>query len=111
MAATAAPAMAAPAIHAPPTETTCRTCGRSRPNPTVAGLLNIWTGLGNIYVGQTGKGFLLFLSWLMFTALDAGTFGIFLLIHVFIWAVFILDAVLVAKRMNRGEVVGPWKFF
>lgn len=81
-------------------------------SPVVAGLLCwLWGGAGSLYVGQQTKGIVLCLATLVMFSLDACSFGLFLLVHGPIAIALIVDAVLIAKRLERGEIIDEWKFF
>ena len=70
-------------------------------NPVVAFLLSfLFCGLGQIYNGQVSKGLLLFvLGWLTICG-----FGI-------LWIVSMVDAVMIAKKLQQGQAVGEWEWF
>jgi TM2 domain-containing membrane protein YozV len=89
-------------------------------NPVVAGLLSfLIIGLGQIYNGQVAKGlFLLGLQVVgVFLGLVSGvlTCGISLLVFVpfalFIEIVSIVDAVMIANKLQQGQAVGEWEWF
>ena len=97
----------------------CTTCGsnlRSTQNeersPVIAGLLNwIWTGSGNIYLGQTTKGILFCLITLGMIIFDIITCSFGLVFHIPYMVIMIIDAALLAGRINKGEIIDEWKFF
>jgi hypothetical protein len=78
-------------------------------------------GLGQVYNRQTGKGVVFLLVW--WVAIPLLTLGIlarmaprggFLLgigLGALWWLTGVTDAVLVARRLNRGEAVAPWSCF
>ncbi|MDP2315070.1 MAG: hypothetical protein Q8P41_19375 [Pseudomonadota bacterium] len=71
------------------------------PNPVLAALISaILPGAGQIYAGQTVKGVLL-LVVAFFTCFGGGLFNVLAAV----------DALLIAQRKARGEVVGDWQFF
>ena len=81
-------------------------------NPMLAGLFNwLWGGAGYIYIGQTTKGIAFCIATLVMYGLDIATCGLFLFVHGPIIIGLIVDVLLVAKRLERGESVGEWKFF
>jgi TM2 domain-containing membrane protein YozV len=67
-------------------------------NPTIAGLCSTFLpGLGQVYNGEAGKGFLVFL-------LTIAGLVIFLIPGLIIWIYAIYDAYTVAGKMNTGEI-------
>lgn len=69
-----------------------------------------WTGLGQMYNGQIGKGIVLMILQLVLLTVGALTLlfgiGIILLIAaVVLWAWNLFDAYNTAERINRGEAV------
>jgi len=72
----------------------------------LVGFLNtVMVGAGYIYLGQTGKG-ILFLVLVPVVAVFTIGIGVVLMV---IFAV--IDGILLAKRMNRGESIRKWQFF
>ncbi len=73
-------------------------------NAGLAAVLSfLWTGLGQIYNGQIGKGILFMVAqfvnfWLLFVLIG------FLTVPAF-WIYGMVDAYRTAERINRGEVV------
>ena len=69
-------------------------------NPTVAGLLSIFPGLGQLDNGQLGKGLIFLIGW---------SIGLFLYFvpSLIIWIYGIYDAHKTAKMMNYGDI--PFK--
>lgn len=63
------------------------------------------TGGGQIYNRQYVKGVVLLVITI---ALAFGTCGAFVCIA---WPVLLIDAILIASRLNRGEIVRQWQFF
>lgn len=81
-------------------------------NPFVAGLLNwLWGGAGYFYVGQKNKGIVFAAATLALYTADVLTCGMFLFVHVPVVAALIVDAILVGKRLEKGESVWEWQFF
>ena len=78
-------------------------------------------GLGQVYNRQTGKGVVFLLVW--WVGIPLLTLGIFarilprggillgMAIGALWWLAGVTDAVLVARRLNRGEPVAPWSCF
>ena len=69
------------------------------------------TGLGHIYIGQKTKGIVLLVVWLAFWVIDFVTCGIGFVLHLLIWLVMLIDVIVVAGRLSKGQAVGEWKFF
>ncbi len=62
-------------------------------------------GTGQMYCGQIGKGFVIMLGSIILSVITGG-------IASFVcWILAIVDAGCIARRINNGENVGPWKFF
>ncbi|MDO4583229.1 MAG: hypothetical protein Q4D62_03900 [Planctomycetia bacterium] len=73
---------------------------------TTAALLScLITGLGQIYLGQVGKGFFLFFMAIFVAIATAGVGGIVM------WFIAIIDAHCIAKKINSGQIVGAWEWF
>ncbi len=71
------------------------------PDPWVAGLASLLLpGVGQIYAGQARKGGVLILLAFL-TCMGLGTLNL----------VTAVDAYRVARRRERGEVLGPWTLF
>jgi serine/threonine protein kinase len=67
-------------------------------NPTVAGLLSFFIpGAGQIYNGQIAKGILIFL--------------LLPCLSIIIWIIGIIDAVMIAQKLQRGQSVDKWEWF
>jgi len=78
----------------------------------VAGLLNwLWSGAGNIYLGQKTKGFVFCGITILFVIFDIVTCSLGAFLHVPYMIIMIIDAVLLANRLNKGESISEWKFF
>lgn len=77
-----------------------------------AGLLNwLWAGAGYFVIGQQNKGFVfcgVTLLLVIFAILTCGIGVIFFVPYVI---ALIIDAVLLAQRVNRGETIKEWQFF
>jgi len=69
-------------------------------------------GGGQLMNGQWAKGFL-FVTGVAVLAVLAGTCkdSRFFLISVLLWLAALVDAVMVGRRIARGETVGPWTWF
>lgn len=81
-------------------------------SPVIAGILNwLWSGVGNIYLGQTTKGVVFCVITGCFVIFDIVTCSLGALIHVPYMIVMIIDAVLLANRIGKGESISEWKFF
>ncbi len=99
----------------------CTSCGASlaRPgsgsdqsNVVLAGILNwLWTGAGYFLVGQNVKGAVFCAITLCMVIVDLVTCGLGIIVHIPYAVVFIVDAVLLAQRITRGEKIGEWQFF
>lgn len=83
----------------------------------LAAFLNyFWAGAGNLYLGQKTKGTvffgvtLLIILFLIFYRYAIDT-TILMLIHTLYTLVMIIDAVLLAGRINKGEIIKEWDFF
>mgnify|MGYP000108321578 CR=1 FL=1 len=67
-------------------------------NPTVAGLLSFFIpGAGQIYNGQIAKGLLILL--------------LSPCLSIIIWIIGIIDAVMIAQKLQRGQSVDKWEWF
>ena len=90
---TAAPQAAPPARAQP--------MAASAPSPLIAGILSIFLpGVGQMYAGQTLKGFVL----LVVAFFTVGLCGLLNLVAAF-------DAYKIAQRRTLGEPVSDWQFF
>jgi TM2 domain-containing membrane protein YozV len=73
-------------------------------NPTVAGLFSFFIpGAGQIYNGQIAKGLLILLLSLSLLLSCLGT--------IIIWIIGIIDTVMIAQKLQRGQSVGKWEWF
>lgn len=63
------------------------------------------TGAGQIYNRQYVKGGVLLVITIAFAFMTCGAFVCIA------WPVLLIDAVLIASRLNRGEIVRQWQFF
>lgn len=93
----------------------CTNCGislSSKVSPVIGGILNwVWSGVGNIYLGQKTKGITLCAITLLLIIIDLVTCGFGAIIHVPYMIIMILDGVFIANRINNGEPVNEWQFF
>ena len=81
-------------------------------SPVIAGILNwLWSGVGNIYLGQKTKGVVFCVITSFLIILDIVTCSLGAIIHVPYMIIMIIDAVLLANRIGRGESIAEWKFF
>jgi len=86
--------------------------GAKEANAAVAGILNwLWGGVAYFLLGQTTKGILFSILTLFLVILDIVTCGIGMVIHMVYNVVLIVDAILLAGRINRGEQISEWQFF
>lgn len=98
-----------------------------------AGCLSIFPGVGQMYNGQVRKGAIILVLWLGTTAAFgisvpvavlglsaqsdtvASLGGLLSLVLICLWPIIyilaILDAVVIAGRVSRGEEVRPYQFF
>jgi len=60
---------------------------------------------GQMYNGQVGKALLMLAAAVIVGIFTRGQ-GV-----IYVWAVGIADAVVVARRLNRGEAISVWRFF
>ena len=75
-------------------------------NPVVAGLLSfLIVGLGQIYNGQVAKGLVLLVSAIVLGVLTACIGSLVVAV------VSIVDAVMIAKKLQQGQAVGEWEWF
>jgi TM2 domain-containing membrane protein YozV len=76
-------------------------------DPVLCGLASgcCIAGLGQMFVGQVGKGLLLMLMCIIVAFATAGIGAIVM------WPIMGFDAYMVAKKLNSGKPVGPWEFF
>jgi TM2 domain-containing membrane protein YozV len=75
-------------------------------NPVVAGLLSfLIIGLGQIYNGQVAKGLVLLVSAIVLGVLTACIGPLVVAV------VSIVDAVMIAKKLQQGQAVGEWEWF
>ena len=67
-------------------------------NPVVAFLLSfLIPGLGQIYNGQVAKGLVLLVLAIFLCPI--------------VWVVSIVDAVMIARKLQQGQAVGEWEWF
>ena len=72
-------------------------------------LLSVFVvGLGQLVLGQTGKGMFLFFGTI---SLVVFTCGYGLLLVPLVWIFAGVDAYMVAAKLRRGIAVSPWEFF
>lgn len=77
-----------------------------------AALLNwIWAGAGYFVIGQQTKGIVFCLITFGVLAFAIVTCGLGIVILIPYVVVCIIDAVLLAQRVNRGEKIAEWQFF
>lgn len=79
----------------------------SRPSPFVMALLSgfVFTGLGQMIMGQVKKGSLLLIGSILLALMTGG-------ISLFItWPLTVVDAYLIARKLREGQAVGYWEFF
>lgn len=77
-----------------------------------AGLLNwLWAGAGYFIIGQKTKGIVACGVTLCLLIIAVITCGIGIILFVPYVIATIIDAVLLAQRVNRGETIGEWQFF
>jgi TM2 domain-containing membrane protein YozV len=62
-------------------------------------------GLGQIYNGQTVKGIVLLLLAVVGGSITCG------IAYFPVWVIAVVDAALIADKINRGIHVGEWDFF
>lgn len=76
-------------------------------SPVLAALLSfLLVGMGQVYIGQVEKGFVLLGAvLLLLLTVVPGAPGLLILLA------NVLDAFLLARRLARGERVGKWDFF
>ena len=75
-------------------------------SPTTATLLScLINGLGQMYLGQVGKGVLWILGGSFLIIFTGG------ILALPIWIATMIDANLIAKKLERKETVGKWEFF
>ncbi|MCD6352378.1 MAG: hypothetical protein J7M26_09690 [Armatimonadetes bacterium] len=72
----------------------------------LAALLSaVFPGIGQIYNDQTNKGVLLIILAIFGSAMTCGV-G-----YLPVWVIAVVDAALVADKLNKGREVGDWDFF
>lgn len=72
----------------------------------------LFTGAGQMYNKQVGKGFFfLLVSFVMFLLVGALEQEGFIVFAVVNWIIALVDAARIARRRARGEHVGQWQFF
>ena len=77
-----------------------------------AGLLNwLWPGAGYFVIGQNTKGAVFCAITFCVLVLVFITCGLGILIYMPYVIASIIDAVLLAQRINRGEKIAEWQFF
>ena len=88
------------------------------PKPTenvsvgMAGILNwIWPGMGYVLIGQKSKGIVWCVLTFFFFILVFSTCGFGIIIMIPFIIISIIDAILLAQRINKGEQIGEWQFF
>jgi hypothetical protein len=62
-------------------------------------------GLGQMLLGQTGKGLTIFIGGVVAAAATAGAASLV------IWPVVAYDAYKIATKLKEGQPVGKWEFF
>lgn len=74
--------------------------------PWLAALLSfIFPGIGQIYNGQIMKGVMLIVLAIVLTFCCCGV-GMLP-----VWVIGIVDAAIIADKLNKGRSVGDWDFF
>lgn len=93
---------------------TCPSCGIGQfsrsgtKNPGLAAILSFFfSGLGQIYNGQIGKGILFIAIQAVNVLLMLVLLGFLTYFIVWVWG--IVDAYKTAERINRGSAVGAWR--
>jgi hypothetical protein len=77
-----------------------------------AGLLNwLWAGAGYFVIGQQAKAILFCILTLILLSFAILTCGLGVVIFVPYVIITIVDVVLLAQRINRGEKIAEWQFF
>ena len=77
-----------------------------------AGLLNwLWPGTGYFVIGQNAKGAVFCAITLCSIIMTFVTCGFGAILHLPYMVATIVDAVLLAQRINRGEKIQEWQFF
>ena len=76
---------------------------QNRKNPGLAAVLSFFIpGLGQIYNGQIGKGILVIILSIVFSAMVIFLIGFILAPAIWIWAMY--DAYSTAKKINEGTI-------
>jgi TM2 domain-containing membrane protein YozV len=94
----------------------CKHCGSSlksvliskeRQSPILVALASMCciSGLGQIMLGQVGKGLVIMLASVVLAVITGGVAAFVM------WPLMGADAYMVAKKMNGGKPVGAWEFF
>ena len=73
-------------------------------NATIAAVISVWTGLGQAYNGQPGKGLGLFAALLIFYEIFIGGVEFFSVLVLIVWAYGIYDAYATSKKLNSGAL-------
>jgi len=68
-------------------------------------------GLGQIILGQVGKGVMLVVSLLALFPIGFITCGVGWFLYPVVWLVAAVDAPLIASKLKQGKAVQPWEFF
>lgn len=85
---------------------------RGQVSVLAAGLLNwLWAGAGYFVIGQNTKAIVFCLITLVLLGFTVITCGIGLVVMAPYVIALIIDAVLLAQRLNRGETIAEWQFF
>jgi TM2 domain-containing membrane protein YozV len=73
-------------------------------NPIIAAVLSLILlgGVGQIYLGQTKKGIIIIVVTLLLSCVGIGFI---------IWIVGIIDAYIMADKLQKGEAIGDMQWF
>ena len=75
-------------------------------NAALAAILSVWTGLGQAYNGQPGKGMGLFVVLIIFYEISIGMWRLefFSVLALIVWVYGIYDAYATSKKLNSGAL-------
>ena len=79
--------------------------GNGKSASTATLLSCLITGLGQMYLGQVGKGVVMLIGSVILSVCTGGFSGLVT------WIIGMVDANKIGKKIEAGHSVGPWEFF
>jgi TM2 domain-containing membrane protein YozV len=112
------PASASPPLPPPPPPVSAHETGKIMPSssakdPILMAVLSFFIPwLGQLVLGQTAKGIVMFLlTPILFAIFVIATLGMGLIVLPFVDLIAAVDAYLLAKKLKEGRAIGNWEFF